>query len=195
MDELGTDFSDVRPTEVVVEATPESKALQETPQVVRLTTPLKELHPAIRSVWRWGAVLGSLVWVPIFGGFCFFLYKVAHLQGWIALLLAIVLVAIVAFVIPLLTVNRQYEAWRYQLREFDLLIRKGIWWKSERYIARDRVQHIDVNSGPFDRRFGLVQVVVYAAGGVGSVGLIPGLKPEEAEWLKEQLLATRAEEA
>lgn len=92
-------------------------------------------------------------------------------------------------------VTRQYELWRYQLREHDLLIKHGLIWRSERHIARDRVQHIDINSGPIDRKLGLVQLVIYAAGMAGSVGLIPGLRPTEAEWLKEQLLLDRVQDA
>ena len=43
-----------------------------------------------------------------------------------------------------------------------------------------------------DRRFGLVQVVVYVAG--GAVGSIPGLLPEEAEALRSALLTGRGED-
>jgi uncharacterized protein len=174
---------------------PAVPAPYETVPIERHTTPLQQLHPAIQSVWRWGALLSGLTMLPVLGGLSIVFWKVAHLPLWLSLVLGLGIAFFVGFSIPWFTANRQYEAWRYQLREYDLMIQKGIWWRSERYIARDRVQHIDINSGPFDRKFGLVQVVVYAAGSVGSVGLIPGLKPEEAEWLKEQLLATRAMEA
>jgi membrane protein YdbS with pleckstrin-like domain len=62
-------------------------------------------------------------------------------------------------------------------------------------VARDRIQHIDINSGPMDRRFGLVQVVIHTAGMIGSVAAIPGLTPSEAEFLRQQLLDTRDPDA
>jgi uncharacterized protein len=102
--------------------------------------------------------------------------------------LGFVLGLLLFVVVPILLATRQYDRWRYKLTPESLVIRKGLMFQSERYIARDRVQHIDINSGPFDRKFGLVQVVVYAAGATGSVGLIPGLPPEEADRLREQLM-------
>lgn len=148
----------------------------------------------IRSVWRLGGLISGLVAATSITAFSFLFIKVFEGPVWIA-----PLVFVVSFLmfggVAMLLVDKQFEQWRYQLREFDVVIRKGLVWRSERYIARDRVQHIDINTGPLDRKFGLVQVVVYAAGVTGSVGLIPGLTPEEGEWLKEQLLATRAEDA
>ena len=161
----------------------------------RGTTELRKLHPKIRSVWRFGSAMSGLVLGTVLALCSLAFAKLVNGPP--------LLIAIGAFVvgftlfggIAILLVDRQFESWRYQLREFDVVIQKGLFWRSERYIARDRVQHIDINAGPMDRRFGLVQVVIYAAGMAGSVGLIPGLTPPEAEWLKDQLLATRAMEA
>ena len=161
----------------------------------RQTTTLRSLHPMVRNVWRLGGLFSGLISAAVATAFAALLTKVAN--GPIFVVAGIVFV--VAFFLfgglGMLLVDKQFEHWRYQLRDHDILIKKGLVWRSERYIARDRVQHIDINAGPLDRKFGLVQVVVYAAGISGSVGLIPGLTPDEGEWLKEQLLATRAEDA
>lgn len=161
----------------------------------KATTDLRSLHPKIRSVWRFGSVVSGLIAGSILGATSVLFAKLADAP--------ILWVAGTVFALSFLLfgglgiflVDRQFACWRYQLREFDVVIHKGLFWRSERYIARDRIQHIDINAGPVDRRFGLVQVVIYAAGIAGSVGLIPGLTPEDAEWLKEQLLATRAMDA
>ena len=50
-----------------------------------------------------------------------------------------------------------------------------------------RVQHVDTQRGPIERAAGLSSVVVYTAGSRGADVTIPGLTPERAEALQEQL--------
>jgi uncharacterized protein len=85
--------------------------------------------------------------------------------------------------------RKQWENWLFKVDRESLEMCHGWIWKNRRVVARDRIQHIDINSGPFDRRFGLVQVVVHTAG--TSVGMIPGLRPERAQELRDELLAGR----
>ncbi|MBC8063822.1 MAG: PH domain-containing protein [Chlorobia bacterium] len=86
--------------------------------------------------------------------------------------------------------RRQWENWTFQITPEALEMSHGWIWKHRRVVALDRIQHVDINSGPFDRKFGLVQVVVYTAG--TTVGLIPGLVPERANRLRDQLMAGRS---
>ena len=87
------------------------------------------------------------------------------------------------------TLRRQWENWTFRVNPEALEIAHGWIWKNRRVVARDRIQHVDINSGPFDRRFGLVQVVIHTAG--QSVGMIPGLRPERAEQLRDELMRGR----
>ncbi|HLO99021.1 MAG TPA: PH domain-containing protein, partial [Fimbriimonas sp.] len=140
------------------------------------------------KVWRYSAMLSGLIPCIMVAGLVALFTKVSKGPVLVFAVLGFVLGVLLFVVLPILLATRQYERWRYKLTPESLVIRKGLLYQSERYIARDRVQHIDINSGPFDRKFGLVQVVVYAAGATGSVGLIPGLPPEEADWLRSQLI-------
>lgn len=159
----------------------------------RQTTELRHLHPKIKTVWRFGSCISGLVGAAIFGAIAFLVSRANDNPQSVLFGICFAVVGFMLFGgLSIVLIDRQFANWNYQLRAYDLLICKGLMWKSQRYIARDRIQHIDINTGPLDRRFGLVQVVVYAAGITGSVGLIPGLAPEDADWLKEQLLATRA---
>lgn len=161
----------------------------------RKTTEERSLHPAIEKVWLFGGLMGAFGFLVVFG-FVGFLIALYFDKNKILFISAFgVFGYFLSALVTAFSVKRQFKQFKYQLRENDLVIKRGIWWTNERYIARDRIQHIDINSGPFDRKFGLVQMVVYAAGITGSVGLIPGLTPEDADWLKEELLASRAEEA
>lgn len=52
--------------------------------------------------------------------------------------------------------------WRLDAR--GLQVRRGLIWKSEVLVPRTRVQHLDLERGPIERRFGLATLVVHTAG-------------------------------
>jgi membrane protein YdbS with pleckstrin-like domain len=152
------------------------------------------LHPAIRNVWRWSSAISWAIFAAILTGLEFVFFRSAlDREGWIPFIAPLACFALASF--SWWISGRQYEAWTYQLRDYDLVMSHGLVWKTRRCIARGRVQHIDINSGPLDRRWGLVQVSIYVAGALGTVGSIPGLTPEEAEKLREAILAGRSANA
>lgn len=93
--------------------------------------------------------------------------------------------------ITAITLKKQYEAWEFGLTDEALEMRHGWIWRQRRVVARDRIQHIDLNSGPLDRRNDLMQVVIYTAG--TTVGMIPGLRTERALQLRAELVPTLSE--
>ncbi len=90
-------------------------------------------------------------------------------------------------------VKRQWEAWRYEITDREVVLSWGVWYQTRRFVPRDRIQHVDITSGPIARKFGLAHVHFYVAGAHGAVGGIPGLTPEEAEELRQMLVETQAE--
>ncbi|MEZ0326526.1 MAG: PH domain-containing protein [Fimbriimonas sp.] len=154
----------------------------------------QSLHPAIRNVWRWSAALSWAIFAVIFSGFEYLFFRsVLDRQQWIPFIAILLCFGFAG--LSWLLADKQYKVWTYQLRKHDLVMSHGLLWKSRRCIARGRVQHIDINSGPLDRHWGLVQVSIYVAGALGSVGSIPGLTPEQAEKLREAILEGRATNA
>lgn len=97
------------------------------------------------------------------------------------LYLPALLVAIVAFGIPLL----RYRRWRYEIRPRDLYFSHGAIFFRQTLIPFDRIQFVESRQGPLDRVFGLWQVIVYTA--AGKAGQIPGLNLLEADQLREEL--------
>lgn len=81
-----------------------------------------------------------------------------------------------------------YDSWNYTLRERDLDINFGVWWRTRRCIPRSRIQHVDVRQGPIARSFGIVEVSLFTAGTIAAVVAIPGISPAEAERLRAELL-------
>ncbi|MEV8267392.1 PH domain-containing protein [Microbacterium sp. NPDC076911] len=83
---------------------------------------------------------------------------------------------------------RQARAIGYQLREDDLVFRRGILWQRMVAVPYGRMQLVDITHGPLDRKFGIAQLkFVTAAAATGVV--IPGLSQGTAEMLRDHLVA------
>ena len=79
----------------------------------------------------------------------------------------------------------RYRRWRYEIRERDLFLSHGSWFYVLTLIPFDRIQYVETHQGPLDLAFRLMQLVVYTA--AGKAARIPGLAPDEAEALREEL--------
>jgi membrane protein YdbS with pleckstrin-like domain len=105
--------------------------------------------------------------------------------GWAWLPAAVVGVVTLwaAFVVP-----RQVRAVGYAEREADLLVRKGVLFRSLVVVPYGRMQFVDVQSGPLARALGIAQVQLHTAS-PGTDASIPGLSPAEAARLRDRLAA------
>jgi membrane protein YdbS with pleckstrin-like domain len=87
-----------------------------------------------------------------------------------------------------LLVPRQVRAIGYAEREQDLLVRKGVLFRTLVVVPYGRMQFVDVQSGPLARALGIAQVQLHTAS-PGTDASIPGLPPEEAARLRDRLAA------
>ena len=81
----------------------------------------------------------------------------------------------------------EYNAYRYTVRDQDLLVQSGVLFRRWSSIPHNRIQHVDTRQGPFERVFGLSRLLVFTAAGMSADGSIPGLRTEEAERLRDLL--------
>lgn len=96
--------------------------------------------------------------------------------------MALLLVAVMV-VLP-----RQVRAIGYQLREDDLVFRRGILWQRMVAVPYGRMQLVDISHGPMDRGFGIAQLkFVTAAASTGVT--IPGLPQQAADALRDHLMS------
>jgi uncharacterized protein len=153
--------------------------------------PVYGLHPNVRRVWTFEAILSGGFMIVLAAMLEWFLLLP---QAWWPFRFGVVSAAsfLLFLALPLWLVGRQYERWRYSLRSEDVVVEYGVVWRTRRSIPRLRVQHVDVNSGPVDRMLGLVHLSMYTAGSMGAAQTIPGLTPQDAEALREELLRTEA---
>lgn len=92
------------------------------------------------------------------------------------------------FLIGIALTPRRVRAIGYQLRDDDLLFRRGIMFRRIVAVPYGRMQLVDINRGPIDRALGLSELkFVTAAASTGVV--IPGLPEADAERLRDELVA------
>lgn len=99
-----------------------------------------------------------------------------------------VLSAFAFFLVALWYPSLSFDRWGYELREEELLIRRGVLFRSLTAIPTARVQHVDTRQGPLEQWFGLARVQIYTAAGMGADGVIPGLAIDVAEALRDELV-------
>ena len=88
-------------------------------------------------------------------------------------------------------IGRQVRSWGYAERADDLLVRRGVAFRTVVVVPYGRMQYVDVYAGPVDRIFGLAKVQLHTAS-ARSDAYIPGLRPQEAARLRDRL-ASRGE--
>lgn len=74
------------------------------------------------------------------------------------------------------------------LREHDIAYRSGLFWRKTVMLAFNRVQHVEVSTGPLQRKFGLASLKFFTAGGTSVDLKIDGLMRERAEQIREFIL-------
>ena len=78
-----------------------------------------------------------------------------------------------------------FEYSGYALREKDILFRRGWFVRKVRVVPLKRVQHVSVQSGPIERKFGLASISIYTAGSEAADFTIKGITDLRAQELKE----------
>jgi uncharacterized protein len=143
-------------------------------------------------VTQWRRVSPKYLWVDLLGGIIGTVVALvavsvpAYLTGvqWLWVLpgsLAIILILVLAFT------PRRVRAIGFQLRDDDLVFRRGIMFQRIVSVPYGRMQLVDVNRGPLDRAFGLSELKFVTAAAATGV-TIPGLPELEAEELRDTLV-------
>ncbi len=91
----------------------------------------------------------------------------------------------------LVLLRRRWRNWGYAELDDDLYITHGVMFRQLTVVPYGRMQVVDVTSGPLERSFQLATVKLVTAS-ASTDATIPGLPPEEAARLRDQL-SQRAE--
>lgn len=82
-----------------------------------------------------------------------------------------------------------YSVLGYCVGTNDLLVRRGVLFRTIHALPLSRIQHIDSLQGPLERILGLTSLSIYTASGGGADAVIPGLTNNDAATLRDQLLS------
>ncbi|MFB6100448.1 MAG: PH domain-containing protein [Candidatus Nanohalobium sp.] len=149
---------------------------------------MNKLKKKVLVPWMAGAVLTSIVLTGLAAAAQLILegFSMANTGAFLVLTTAILLIY---------TVFR-YRNWGFEMRDDYLYLERGVLKKVNTKVPYVRVQHIDTQRGPIYRIFGLSKLVVYTAGSRGADVGIPGLLPEDADDIQEELrkVAVESEE-
>lgn len=144
--------------------------------------PKEQIDPRALPVWRWEGAIGSLVSAIVVGA----LQYVAIRFSWVwwipALAWILLLLEIVCLIIwfPKL----KWKRWRFEIREEEIDLQRGIIYRTRTLIPMVRVQHVDTNQGPIMRKYGLSTVTFSTAAGSHE---IPALSNEMADQVRDQI--------
>jgi membrane protein YdbS with pleckstrin-like domain len=83
---------------------------------------------------------------------------------------------------------RRVRSIQYRLRADDLVFRRGIMFQRQVAVPYGRMQLVDITRGPVARALGLADLKFVTAAAASAVTL-PGLPLEEAERLRDELVA------
>lgn len=147
----------------------------------RLNLPSTEWHP-VSPRYVVTEVAGQVVSAIILAAVTIPL----HLFGWPFAWLATAVLAggalVIAFLVP-----RRVRAIGYQLREDDLVFRRGILFQRIVAVPYGRMQLVDINRGPLARALGLSELRLVTAAASTAV-TIPGLPERDADELRDDLV-------
>jgi uncharacterized protein len=152
--------------------------------------PAERLDPQAKTLWRITGALGALPLLAVGVFVSWGLLRVVEvpvLLGVLPFLAALGLFVVFAGVVP----GLRWRRWRYEIREDEVDLQRGIVWISRTLVPLARIQHVDTQSGPLQRRFGLATVVFYTAAGPNripelSAPVAAGVRDRIAELAREQ---------
>jgi membrane protein YdbS with pleckstrin-like domain len=151
---------------------------------------MKSLEPAYLKVTRitWAIVLVFITTGPTIA------FSVLLDFGWLLRIGCFVGVYGLLLSLVWWYTRRWFRVYQYELQGTGLRIHRGLLWQQQHLVPRNRVQHIDITSGPLERRYGLSQLVVHTAGTRNASVTLPGLLHEVAADLRQALINTAAQD-
>lgn len=167
-------------------------AVEEGEAFARLAEP-RSPNRLVLEAGVWHQISPKYVRVQLIANGSFLLLVVAAalvltlvMHQWWALIPGGVMTLILGWTLAILP--RQARSIGYQLREDDLVFRRGILWQRFVAVPYGRMQLVDITHGPLDRGFGIAQLKFVTAAAATGV-TIPGLEQGTAETLRDHLVA------
>ncbi|WP_374722292.1 PH domain-containing protein [Peribacillus tepidiphilus] len=134
------------------------------------------------KVWRLSGFLYALIGIVIAVGLTI-VNALFDWPKWLYIIywgLALLEFVLLVFVLPSL----RWKWWRYEVREHEIEIQKGLFVVTKTLFPMDRVQHVETKQGPIYRKYDLAAVHISTA---ATVHVIPALDSLEADHLRQKI--------
>ena len=184
---MSSETPDIEPPTLANEIGSEKSEMQEKRIEPEAASAQHSLNPKIVTVWKIenGIGLGILLLAVSAGGIALWTLTEAPK----AMLIVIWLVVLGIFLSQLFWYpSHAYRNWSYLLTDQTLELRFGVVWEKSVLIPLSRLQHVDLHRGPLEQHFGLSSLEVHTAGTQNASHKIPGLEPEIAIRLRNELV-------
>jgi membrane protein YdbS with pleckstrin-like domain len=155
------------------------------PEADRLT--LEPMAPAYYSEVKTQQLI---IWSPLV---LVSFVPVALVQHVSLFMIPVIMLTLAGFIARLVIKKARVKA--IALREFDIAYQSGLYWRKTVIIAFNRIQHVEVSSGPLQRKFGLASVKLFTAGGTSVDLKIDGLGKDRAEQVRAYIANKIKEQA
>ncbi|MBD8497850.1 PH domain-containing protein [Paenibacillus arenosi] len=150
--------------------------------IERENQPMRMLHEKMLDVFRWRSIFStSLI---LLGAIVYFVC--AYMWSWLlwpaitACIGAVLLFVLYVFIWPRL----EYQYFSFVVHEEEMEIKQGVWFRSHVLIPMTKVQHVETETGPLLRKFGLASTMIVTAAGTHKIS---GLLQKEADDLKSYI--------
>lgn len=198
---MNSDSQDELPTDDTVASAPPDPETERVAPLTEAETKSSEEQPAAESSgnyanldpkWlmleRVSSAISYVVFIAIAGTVCYFVGRKAEPP--IPYILAGILVAAVPLLLWLTWFwpKWAYRRWSYLIGPKLIELRYGVIWQSSVMVPISRLQHVDMQRGPLERKLGLASLVLHTAGTQDATHTIPGLEFQTASLLRDQLI-------
>src|SRR5215211_8371905 len=130
--------------------------------------PREHLDPRALRLWRISEAVQSVVFVAFAGAVTAVLILLTDLSPFYASL-PVVLTLILAVADVVLVPSVRWKHWRYEVRDLEVDIQRGVLTITRTRVPMTRIQHVDTRRGPLEQRFGLATVILYTAAGANEI--------------------------
>jgi len=123
-------------------------------------------------------LFGLFLWwlIPVVAAVMFFY----ELQVGIAVAISVFASLLIVVGFTLYWIPRFHSSIRYVLEDDEIIVTKGVWWKTRNFVPYNRITNINIYQGPISRRLGLGKLAIQTAGFSGVSGS-SGVKTAEAD--------------
>jgi len=125
------------------------------------------LNPTVQQYW----IVKGILTITMFTLLVFFPYLAIE-PSTLTLIILFICLGISYFIV-VIWAGLFFERYLYCIKQDGVYINRGIWFKSNRRIPYERIQHISVTRGPLEILFGIHDLNIFTAG-TGSMGSSAG---------------------